>query len=69
MSNDVVTCRLEDTVDELMALMTSRRVRHLPVVDDDGGLAGIISIGDVVKVRLGELENENQALFDYIQGR
>lgn len=69
MSTDVVTCRPEDTVDELMALMTSRRFRHLPVVDDAGGLAGIVSIGDVVKHRLGELENENQQLFDYIQGR
>jgi CBS domain-containing protein len=69
MSTDVVTCRLGDTVDELMAMMTARRIRHLPVVDDHGGLAGIVSIGDVVKHRLGELENENQQLFDYIQGR
>lgn len=69
MSTDVVTCRPGDTVDELMAMMTSRRIRHLPVVDDTGSLAGIVSIGDVVKFRLGELENENQALFDYIQGR
>jgi CBS domain-containing protein len=69
MSIDVVTCGAEDTVDELMALMTTRRFRHLPVVDEAGALAGIISIGDVVKHRLGELENENQQLFDYIQGR
>jgi CBS domain-containing protein len=69
MSTDVVTCRAADTVDELMAMMTSRRFRHLPVVDDDGALAGIVSIGDVVKQRLGQLESENQQLFDYIQGR
>lgn len=69
MSTEVVTCRAEDTVDELMAMMTARRFRHLPVVDDDGSLTGIVSIGDVVKCRLGELENENQQLFDYIQGR
>jgi CBS domain-containing protein len=69
MSTGVVTCRAGDTVDELMAMMTDRRIRHLPVVDDDGSLTGIVSIGDVVKFRVGELENENQALFDYIHGR
>jgi CBS-domain-containing membrane protein len=49
-----------------MELMTTRRVRHVPVVDDDGAMQGIVSIGDVVKGRLGQLENENQALSDYI---
>lgn len=68
MSTDVVTCALGDGVDRLMALMTERRIRHLPVVDDHGSLAGIISIGDVVKARLTELEHENQALADYISG-
>jgi CBS domain-containing protein len=68
MSADVVTCGLADTIGELMGLMTERRIRHLPVVED-GNLAGIISIGDVVKFRLGELENENSQLYDYIQGR
>ncbi len=66
MSVDVVTCSANDGVDRLMALMTDRRIRHLPVVDDAGRLAGIISIGDVVKSRLTELESENQALFDYL---
>ena len=66
MSVDVVTCSANDGVDRLMALMTDRRIRHLPVVDDGGQLAGIISIGDVVKSRLTELESENQALFDYL---
>ena len=70
MSADVVTCAAGDSVEELMVSMTERRIRHLPVVDDEGLLAGIISIGDVVKARLGQLETENQALFDYIhQGR
>ncbi|MCU0261363.1 MAG: CBS domain-containing protein [Ilumatobacteraceae bacterium] len=66
MSTDVVTCTASDPVERLMSLMTERRIRHLPVVDEAGRLAGIISIGDVVKSRLGELENENKALFDYI---
>ena len=66
MSVDVVTCSANDGVDRLMALMTDRRIRHLPVVDDTGRLAGIISIGDVVKSRLTELESENRALFDYL---
>lgn len=70
MSADVVTCAAEDSVDELMASMTDRRIRHLPVVAGDRELAGIISIGDVVKARLGELQNENQVLTDYLhQGR
>ena len=49
--------------------MTDRRIRHLPVLDGAGEMAGIISIGDVVKARLGELELENNQLHDYIQGR
>jgi len=70
MSTDVVTCRTEDAVESLMLSMTERRIRHLPVVDDDGVLGGVISIGDVVKARLGQLETENQQLYDYItQGR
>src|SRR5918994_7608862 len=66
MSTDVVTCANPDGVERLMSLMTERRIRHLPVVDDAGQLAGIVSIGDVVKSRLGELEFENRALFEYI---
>jgi CBS domain-containing protein len=66
MSTDVITCAAGDSVEELMVSMTERRIRHLPVVDDDGLLGGIVSIGDVVKARLAQLESENQALFDYI---
>jgi len=68
MSDDVVTCDPTDTMDELMAMMTARRIRHVPVTEN-GSLAGIISIGDVVKARLGQLEQENDQLYDYIQGR
>ena len=57
-------------VEALMVSMTERRIRHLPVVDDAGVLTDIVSIGDVVKARLGQLETENQALFEYLhQGR
>ncbi|HYN31291.1 MAG TPA: CBS domain-containing protein, partial [Ilumatobacteraceae bacterium] len=69
MSAHVVVCRLDDSVDQLMVMMTDRRVRHLPVVDDHDELAGIVSIGDVVKARLGQLELENNQLYEYIQGR
>jgi CBS domain-containing protein len=69
MSTDVVTCSAGDGVDRLMALMTERRIRHLPVVDERGHLAGIVSIGDVVKGRLSELEQENHALAEYLTGR
>ena len=68
MSTDVVTCSSGDGVDRLMSLMTDRRIRHLPVVDGAGHLTGIISIGDVVKARLTQLEHENQALSQYISG-
>ena len=69
MSIDVITCVAGDGVDRLMSLMTERRIRHLPVVDDRGHLTGIVSIGDVVKTRLTELEHENHALAEYITGR
>ena len=69
MSANVITCQPADTIDKLMAMMTERRIRHLPVLERDGELAGIISIGDVVKFRLDELEQENTQLHDYIEGR
>lgn len=65
MSRPVVTCALGDEIGELMSVMTQHRVRHLPVLHG-GRLCGLISIGDVVKYRLVELEAENQALFNYI---
>jgi len=69
MSATVSTCRGDDTIDQMMAMMSERRIRHLPVVDDDDKLSGIISIGDVVKARVGQLEHENNQLHDYIQAR
>jgi CBS domain-containing protein len=65
MTRQVVTCQETDTLDELMAMMTARRFRHLPVVTD-GALVGIISIGDVVKHHAAEVEMEATAMRDYI---
>ena len=67
MEHNVITCTPDDTVQQVMAEMTRRRVRHLPVMEG-GGLVGIISIGDVVKHRLGELEEEAGAMREYISG-
>ena len=65
MTRDVMTCVGGDTDREVLALMTERRFRHLPVVED-GVLAGIVSIGDVVKSRLDEIATEAEAMRDYI---
>ena len=54
------------SIDEIMHLMTERRIRHVPITGDTGDLIGIVSIGDVVKSRLSELEDERAALMDYI---
>lgn len=62
-----VRCAPPDaTVDDLMGVMTEHRIRHVPVVDADGRLAGLVSIGDIVKSRFDELEGERSALLDYI---
>jgi CBS domain-containing protein len=68
MSTDLTTCGPRATANELMVLMTERRIRHIPVVDQSG-LSGIVSIGDVVKTHIGELEDERQTLHDYLAGR
>ena len=65
MTRRVVTCEPADTVQELMAEMTNRRIRHFPVVTD-GRLCGIVSIGDVVKNRLDEVEFEAKSLRSFI---
>ncbi|GAB3739357.1 CBS domain-containing protein [Microlunatus parietis] len=65
MSTDVATCAPDDAVDRLNAVMTDRRIRHLPVVQD-GRLVGIVSIGDVVKVRMRELQDSTEQLEAYI---
>ena len=68
MTVEVRTCSPHASVDELMVTMTEHRIRHLPVVDDDRGeVVGIISIGDVVKHRVLELEQETQTLHEYIE--
>jgi CBS domain-containing protein len=64
MTPTVITCTPEDSVTHLMKLMTSRRIRHLPVISAEGELCGIVSIGDVVKNRLEELELEATVLRD-----
>jgi CBS domain-containing protein len=67
MTAEVHTCAPSVGVQDLARMMTDRRVRHVPIVDDGGQLIGIVSIGDVVKARLDELEEERQQLVDYIQ--
>ena len=69
MTVDVVTCRGDATVEDLAATMTEHRIRHVPVVDDEGALRGIVSIGDVVKSRISELESERNDLVGYIGTR
>ncbi len=65
MTRDVKTCSGRDTDQEVLALMTERRFRHVPVVED-GVLVGIVSIGDVVKSRLDGIAGEAEAMRDYI---
>jgi CBS domain-containing protein len=65
MTRDVLTCTEDDTLDQVMSSMTQRRCRHLPVVDGSK-LTGIISIGDVVKHHIAEVEMEAMAMRDYI---
>lgn len=65
MTVDVRSCAPTDAVDELMTVMTEQRIRHLPVVVD-GRLTGIVSIGDVVKHRIAEVQAERDQLTAYI---
>ena len=65
MTTDLATCESGASVDELMRLMTDRRIRHIPVLDQ-GRLAGIVSIGDVVKSRIDELQTETDTLHEYL---
>jgi CBS domain-containing protein len=66
MTRKVMTCSTSDTISSLMERMTQGKFRHLPVIEQ-GQLDGIVSIGDVVKHRLHEMEREQSALRDYIQ--
>ncbi len=65
MTGDVATCSPEDALDAMMSLMTERRIRHVPVCEDDR-LVGIISIGDVVKHKIDALEFERDQLDSYV---
>jgi CBS domain-containing protein len=65
MTRNVITCDPDDSIDQVMQIMTTGRFRHLPVVQR-GELIGLISIGDVVKARLAETEHEKEALRAYI---
>jgi predicted transcriptional regulator len=65
MTRNVVFCQPEDNIDTIMSVMTEHRIRHLPVMRGDQ-LLGIISIGDVVKFRIEEIESEAAAMRQYI---
>jgi len=66
MTVDVHICTADSTIAELMKMMTELRIRHVPVVDAAGSLISIVSIGDVVKNHMSELDSERQALKDYV---
>jgi CBS domain-containing protein len=66
MTGNLITGRPEDSVDSIMALMTTKRIRHLPVLSE-GRLAGMISIGDIVKAQMHRLAMENRYMKDYIR--
>ncbi len=66
MSSPLIVVSPETTIDECMALMTDRRIRHVPVVGEDGDVVGIVSIGDVVKFKSKQQSFEIRYLTDYI---
>ena len=68
MTSVVHTCTPDDTVRSLMETMTNERIRHLPVVDDQQQLGGIVSIGDIVKSHVSEMEFERDQLEGYVHG-
>ena len=68
MTKELVVCVPDDDVDYAMGIVTKNRVRHLPIMDGDR-VAGLISIGDLVKAGLEEAEYENRYLKEYIQSR
>lgn len=65
MTSPVITCDPQTSIDEIMEMMTNQRIRHVPVLDG-GKLAGLVSIGDVVKQRISEMQSESDALRRYI---
>ena len=67
MTCNPVTCRTDDLVDEVMGLMSERRIAKVPVVED-GALVGVVSVGDVIKVMYDKVSSENRHLMSYIHG-
>lgn len=67
MTGEVTTCGRHSSTNELIAVMTEQRIRHVPVVED-GRLVGIVSIGDIVKWRMDELADEGERLREYVTG-
>lgn len=65
MTVDLIRCKPTDSINEAMAMMTDRRIRHLPIFDD-GELVGFISLGDLVKCRISEVQAEADAMRQYI---
>lgn len=66
MTSDVTTGTSADDIAEMAAVITEQRIRHVPIVNEDGVLVAIVSIGDIVKHRLSELQSERDQLRDYI---
>jgi CBS domain-containing protein len=66
MTSDVTTGTAHDDIAEMAAVMTEQRIRHVPILDEEGTLTAIVSIGDIVKHRLSELQSERDQLRDYI---
>jgi CBS domain-containing protein len=67
MTCNPVTCRVDDSVDEVMGLMSERRIAKVPVVEDDA-LVGVVSVGDVIKLMYDKVASENRHLMSYIHG-
>ena len=69
MTHNVIVSHPEDSMAKLMSVMSSKRIRHLPVIDNNEHLIGVISIGDIINARMKELEQESDAMHQYIEGR
>jgi CBS domain-containing protein len=65
----LIVCALADDMDQIMDTMTTKRIRHIPVVDEAGALLGIISVGDVIKILLTHKDHEIRYLKDYIENK
>jgi CBS domain-containing protein len=65
----LIVCTLADDMDQIMDTMTTKRIRHIPVVDETAGLLGIISVGDVIKILLTHKDHEIRYLKDYIENK